>query len=421
MWHVFGDESRYEKTIVYGVIALPESKIQMANNTISDLKKRFEVPDSAEFHSKIIFHKDKRRKSAWSILNEAQTFDFAEAFISLLKDKKAIFSVGAVHRDDNPLVLPAGGMFPVAEMETKQLTAVVFQAAMRFIVQWLGAANIQLWIDPDATKVSWFGKTMRIDRQYKAIIPGSDDFIQPQNAGLISPVLLEAADLFAYICSHSLSYEKCRQQERFEALYRRCRPLLNTLTYDPEKRLKNQVHTSTLEIKHASICGDDSFVGRAFEVFSSLQVGACTWMEGIDRSGMSYPYVWMKMPKGQAQEAMVSRKVDIRAAIRVVGAVPVPCVLFRFRDDPTIYTTFPNHRLDPENSPLTQLSQGKELRISLFEENPEPIGAITFQHTDAQFWSRLIEGVDRFPKCTEEEFWLAASTLGSPQELWDSI
>lgn len=421
MFHVFGDESSYKSTVVYGVIALSDSSIPVTNNAIQSLKTRFGVAISAEFHSRIVFHGDQRRRSQWSILNEAQMLDFAEAFITLLIDQNAIFSVGAVHRDEYPSAFPPGGGFPSGVMKTKQRTAIVFQAAVNPIIKRLGPNNLQLWVDPDSTKILWFGKKMRADRHYKALIPGSgsDNLIEPQKAGANPPVLLEAADLFAYVCAHALAPDDCRQKERFEVFYQLYRPLLSVLTYDPEKRIKNQVPTSILEVRHSHICGDGPDSKGAFH---NLPVGACIWMQGRDRSGQSYPCVLMKVPKGQAQKVMNSKNVDIRAAVRVVGTIPVPCVLFLFRDDLTIYTTFPNHKLTPDSSPLTQLGQGKELRLVLFEDNPAPIGEISFQHTEVQFWNGLVAEIDKFPMCTESEFWSAVSTLGlSTQELWDSI
>ena len=315
----------------------------------------------------------------------------------LLKEHEAIFSVGAVHRDEYPSYLPALGMIPSSEMHTKQLTALVFQGAMLPIIEWLGATNIVLWVDYDKTKVPWFGKVMRMDRHYRAIIPGSDQFIEPQNLGMTLP-LLEAADLFAYICSHSLSPEHYRQQERFDAIYRCCRPILAPLTFDPEKRKKGEIPISILQTKHAVVCGDSSYTNAIEKEFHRLPVGASTWMQGYDKDGKSYVCVFMKMPTGQAKRAMTSGEVDFKAGVQVIGTIPIPCVLFRFTEDSTVYVTFLH-----DSNPLIQLLRGKELRLILFEDDPKPVGEIHYSQIEVTHWKRLLAEVEKFPMYTDAD------------------
>jgi hypothetical protein len=421
VFNVFGDESVDKSTVVYGAIAIPACQNEAINDAINALKVRFGVSNQAKFHSRIVFHADARKKSGWRNLNNDQVFEFADAFTNFIRAQIPVLSVGAVHRSEYPSIFHAGAGLPESIMDTKQLTAIVFQAAMIPIIERLGPSNIQLWVDPDKTKIPWFGKNMRADRNYKAVIAGagSQSHIEPQEIGAIPPVLLEAADLFAYVSAHALSPDAGRYQSRFEALYQKYRPLLTVFTYDPEKRLKYQISRPILELKHARICQANP---NRKDSFHKLPVGACIWMQGYNRDGQIYPCVLMKVPSGHAQKAMASGTVDIRATIRMVGTIAVPCVLFRLRDDATIYGTFLNHKAAADNSPLTQLSEGKDLRLVLFEDAPEPVGEISYKDLDTRSWKELIAAIAKFPVTNESDFWSAINNLGlSPQELWDSI
>jgi hypothetical protein len=67
--------------------------------------------------------------------------------------------------------------------------------------------------------------------------------------------LLEAADLFVYVCSHALSPNNCRQKEFFEAMYKKCHPLLACLLYEHEEHTGGKRTVSILRTRHEYICG----------------------------------------------------------------------------------------------------------------------------------------------------------------------
>lgn len=135
-------------------------------------------------------------------------------------------------------------------MGPKQLAAILFQGVSLPLFERLGAANVRLWVDPDRTKIPWFGRRVQAHRNYRSKGPDTKAVLEPQSlAEQDKPLLLEIADVFAYVAAHALSSTDYRLRRRYEELYYICRPELRVLTWDPEgKRVP-----SALDDHHARI------------------------------------------------------------------------------------------------------------------------------------------------------------------------
>jgi hypothetical protein len=417
----YGDESSFERVVTYGIVALPTGAVPVVA-ALSDLKRSSGVPPTEPFHARIIFSGDARRKTGWAHLEPPAILAFADKFVHCLRQHDALFSIGAVHRDEYPADIPAGAGFPAGVMEPKQLTATVFLGAVLHLQGLVRLGTLRLQIDPDPTRIDWFGKKMRADRNY-VLEPAAGAALwgmQVQLATVNKPVLLEAADLLAYTASHALADKEYPSKQWFEDIYAQCRPLLSTLTYDPEARARDEVAHSILEQRHAAICRS---APGSTGGFHHLPVGVCTWMLGYDGKGDAYPCLLLRLPKGSASKALAPNlPVDIRAAIIPLGRAAVVAILLRLPGNDTIFISLLDHLADTEVSPLTLLSDGAEIRLFLFEDAPRPVGVLPLPNSQPAFWQRLRAMVEALPPYTHEEFVAAVEQLPySPQQLWDSL
>lgn len=421
MFAIYGDESTSGKTTVYGALFVPNSQIGRAEEILRQTKQEYGVPEGAELHCYVLFHGDHRKKSQWSHLGEERTYAFAEQLLSRLCALPCIFSVGAIHRSEYPQELPAGAGFPAGQFETKQLTALAFQAATIPLVQNLDRKTVHLHVDPDPGKIRWFGRKVKADSNYRIAAGGGmgDVEIVPQQVTDPLPTLLEVADLFAYASGRALSPDSCRGKDRYEEMYRICRPLLSVMTYDPEKRMRNEVPDSMLEVRHATICGIDN----GGISFSQMPPGACVWMVGVNRLGTAYPCLMLRLPTGVAEPLLKAPcSVDIRCGVFVVGEYPlIPC-LVRLSNSPITFTTFLNQFAHQPDSPILQLAKGAELRLLLFEDGDKSVGELPFPSVSAQFWAQIDRKLAVLPPYQDEvhEDALAAFKL-SPDEMWDAL
>ena len=165
-----------------------------------------------------------------------------------------MFSLSAVNREEYPSVHEAGAGLGRTVMESKQLAALLFQGAALPLLERLGLANVRLWVDPDRTKIPWFGKNVQAQTNYKSKDLKSEEMLVPQPfPNGHKPVLLEIADVAAYVAAHALSSAEHPNKPRFEALYRSCRPELRIFNWDPEGTRV----PSLLDAYHARIMGSN--------------------------------------------------------------------------------------------------------------------------------------------------------------------
>ncbi len=421
MFAIYGDESTSGKTTVYGAVFVPNSQIGRAEEILRQTKQEYGVPEGAELHCYVLFHRDHRKKSQWNQLGEEQTYAFAEQLLTRFRALPCIFSVGAIHRSEYPEELSAGAGFPAGQFETKQLTALAFQAATIPLVQNLDRATVRLHVDPDPGKIRWFGKNVKADSNYRIAAGGGVGEVEivPQKVTDPLPTLLEVADLFAYASGRALSPDPCRGKDRYEAMYRICRPLLSVMTYDPEKRMRNEVLNSILEARHATIHGTDS----GGISFSQMPPGACVWMAGVNRQGAAYPCLMLRLPTGVAEPLLKAPcSVDIRYGAFAAGEYAlIPC-LVRLPNNSLTFTTFLNQFSHQPDSPILQLAKGAELRLVLFEDGDKPVGELPFPSVNPQFWAQIDRMLAALPPYQDDvhEAALAAFKL-SPDEMWDAL
>jgi hypothetical protein len=244
LFHGFGDESSFSEVVTYGVLVLHSHDRKGAEDELARAKYRHGLPLETELHCREMFNEVARAKSIWTGWTEERLLGFLEEFLYALRKYRPMFLVSAVNRTEYPSSFPEGAGFAECEMEPKQLAAILFQGVCVLLFKRLGATNVRLWVDPDRTKIPWFGRRVQAHRNYRSTDPASKMFLEPQSLSEDDkPTLLEVADVFAYVAAHALSSTDHRLKRRYEELYYICRAELSVVTWDPEgKRVPSSLY-----------------------------------------------------------------------------------------------------------------------------------------------------------------------------------
>lgn len=228
MYHLYGDESRSEGIVVYGIVICPEASVPILNQTIDSVKSRYGVSSSARFHCRELFNGDSRRKTAWKHLTERQAYQAALDLTSSLGGKGLKTTLGII--DTSILgkeILPVGTSKSNFLKHEKQLTPFAFQAAAGpLLMNPEFQGRMKLWVDPDDTNIPWWGKNIKADRTLSI---GMLDHIQLKRSNVLlpqniedkqRPLGLEAADLLAYSGARALAKQGRKYDYVFEEILR---------------------------------------------------------------------------------------------------------------------------------------------------------------------------------------------------------
>lgn len=252
-FHIYGDESINGDHIVYGLVIVPVEIIELAENTLGNVKEKFKSSRLARFHCREVFHKEARRKTGWAHLSDKQAFDLALAITTSLAGKGLMTAVGHVVKAANMPDIPGvGGLPPTLIQHPKQLIPFAYQAAigpLNFDTKY--AKQCKLWIDPNKDVVIWHGMGRQVGRLLKTnIVDVGDKTIEnvmiPENLeSKCVPTLLELADLLAYCSCRVLANSKIRKTRYsdrvVEAIYKSMNPEVRRFNLvDPSQTKESQ-------------------------------------------------------------------------------------------------------------------------------------------------------------------------------------
>jgi hypothetical protein len=212
-FHIYGDESTSGDNVIYAFCIVPIDMVATAEESLAKTKEKFNASRAARFHCKELFHADARRRTEWAHLSNKQACDLALAVTYNLANLGVETIVGHVNRNDFLSEMPGVGNFPSMQIkDTVQLVPYAFSTAVaQFSVIEKYKNNCKLWVDPNPTKINWYGSGRKVERALKlnqvdlnsrTISP----ILLPEN--LISkekPRLLEIADLLAYSTSRVIN------------------------------------------------------------------------------------------------------------------------------------------------------------------------------------------------------------------------
>ncbi len=230
-FHLFGDESTAQNVVVYGILVLNDNDLVAAENDFSGVIESAGVPRGTRFHAKEVFFGKGKEKSVWQHLDDTEIWVVARSLLTCLKAHRPMFCVGVVDQKTYPSKMPSGTGQEVKIMP-EHLYGIAFQAAFGALESH-GLTNsetkIKLWVDPQTTKLNFWG-VGRI--QIKHFL--KHRHLNPEKIEGPKPVLLDAADLFAYIAGRAVSDYSSPNKKVCKELYELCAPVRGDGSWIPE-------------------------------------------------------------------------------------------------------------------------------------------------------------------------------------------
>lgn len=204
---------------------------------LADVKKQFDVPNSARLHCRELFSGAQRAKTAWNTLDQKDTAEFCRKLSSDLLFLTPIWSYGYVDLLDHQK-LPSPNLisgkfssdigrefsmrFGIKEGQRFAYSAAEIAIVQRFI------KSVRFWVDQDRSKVHWFFSKKQAHNIHSGLgapaqIALPEDYVP----------MLEIADLFAYTASRHLSGSQQFGQHVFRTIHKQFCPIISKMTMDP--------------------------------------------------------------------------------------------------------------------------------------------------------------------------------------------
>lgn len=210
-YHLYGDESLVDGHVVYGIIAIPVSRLDVIETILGDVKESFGAARSAIFHCRELFHEHARRKSEWAHLSSKDVYELAFELATRLSGNGIRTAIGHVNSSAILGREMAGvGDSPGMSLDKSgQMIPWAFQGAIsQFMFDSQFKGRCKLWIEPNKDLIEWFGKRRQVGRLLitNSVEIESDamhlkEKLVPENLETKdAPQLLQLADFLSY-CS----------------------------------------------------------------------------------------------------------------------------------------------------------------------------------------------------------------------------
>jgi hypothetical protein len=222
----YADESVTDEIVACAAAVFPIERISQAEAALAATKESLGLTAEIPLHCRLIFSGEAaRRGTPWaSVAPEA----IYSAVLKLCNDfhgigqQPVVFVTPAISPPTIPG--PPGKESRVTELDTKGVAALGFQAINFHLVQKFGYGAVEVWIDPDKTKIPWLGAQRR---QANSTRSGFADLgpavepplLTPNVKSDPKPRLLEVADLYSYVASHAHSEKGGWKTKWFQEAY----------------------------------------------------------------------------------------------------------------------------------------------------------------------------------------------------------
>ncbi|MGY4624564.1 hypothetical protein [Bradyrhizobium sp. USDA 4486] len=169
---VFGDESSSSSLATYGLIAFLEADLPRVAQLVSTAKATLKAKADAPLHCKVLFHRDRRQKSAFA---NATRQDVHAACLNLIAGVAAMtstFFFGHLSRGDAPKVLhvpmisdePDVVTYHKMKVELEHLQYLAYGAAATRACDTLRYPATQVVVDENKSVVRWFNERAQASR-----------------------------------------------------------------------------------------------------------------------------------------------------------------------------------------------------------------------------------------------------------------
>ena len=214
MFNLYGDESHLDTAVTYALVIVPENRMFDVEQALTEVKLSFGGAADSRIHCRELFHPAAQAKTDWKALSIQELFEMFCMIGNSLRLSGASFRLGHVDMLDTEPFLFGNTSPSRTPTGPKQLATFAYMLALADLEQSPGYDNLNLWIDPDPTKIEWFGRRRQAGRH-----PISNDIYGPLKPQFIpvgaKPTLLDVADLLAFSAAHIHSHKKTQKTEFF--------------------------------------------------------------------------------------------------------------------------------------------------------------------------------------------------------------
>lgn len=229
--HVFGDDSVAANIVLFGILVVPAGKVPIAEDAIGKLKQDYRAPQNARIHCRELFRMEARARSPWAHLSDADAHGLCRRAAEDMMSLGLTARIGFVNKAKTPDKLDAFGktLWLNGRDRDKKLTVFAYMASLGELSRTIGVDRIRVFIDPDNTKIDWWGKRPQVKENLKFYT----DFdaskmptvqLKPEPVSTPKPVLLEIADVLAYSCAQALSNQYRTDKWFFQSIFDVFRP-----------------------------------------------------------------------------------------------------------------------------------------------------------------------------------------------------
>jgi hypothetical protein len=236
---LFGDESTAKGIVTYGIVAtqgeIHHGQAKAAWNHVIRTAGR---ADGTRVHAREIFSGHARAKSPWHHLTETQVDEFVVDLMAALKAVGVGFFLGAVFKDTYP---PEGVPSGIDANGQQTFVPITDQVAYGFgfaaAVAGLNTGNpppmprgmkYSLYIDRMEARGPLWGPWGNV--AVRRLIEGTGMVPTPYDE---KPLLIDAADLFAYASARAVSSGGARNKAACEQIFQICAPSITRFFWCP--------------------------------------------------------------------------------------------------------------------------------------------------------------------------------------------
>ena len=221
---IFGDESTAPGLITYGLVVFSDSNHErQARYRWQKVLRSFGADGRARTHARELFSGQARAKTCWSHLNESETSALVESLVRTIKEEGAIFSLGVADVSTYPEKGVPDGLDESGNQRfIKWKPSLFYGFALLAAVTGLKSSvpamqqgcPYKLFLDPISEAVKLFTdlNAVQVINLIQTIGLKPTTFSE-------EPLLLDAADLFAYASGRALSKEAARNKQVCTNIY----------------------------------------------------------------------------------------------------------------------------------------------------------------------------------------------------------
>jgi len=224
---IYGDESRFNNAITYGLLLLPSTLEEILVSGMSKLKVQFGLNATDAIHCREIFNQEARKKTPFKKFSDGDLFKFLVEISAAFYSAGGRSWVGILDSRATPDVLMfSDGQTSKVSIKEWNITDVklrmlfAYHAALAPVTKMINHENFEVFVDGDHSKVTTLGGNRKIDT-LRSVFPinHGNKKIFPTPVKKDKPQLLEMADVLAYVAAHAISSVRVSNSENYQRVF----------------------------------------------------------------------------------------------------------------------------------------------------------------------------------------------------------